>query len=291
MPTLKTIRLLNSLESNTITTSSNTTLQTILSDTGKLGEFNNLINIKSQAKRLSVSTPAMSTVANTTNAITAVINSSVAFPIVMSTPTSYNIIKSCSNVSSIRTYLNSNLVLGVYYPHFGGFFAGSIALTSSTSYYFAAPKYFGQNTSQITWGPYPSTPTTLNLSSYTYSTTLNDNTNNSNAAYDGKYITENILNTSSYPAANWCKNITLSIGGIVFSDWFLPSIYELDVIVRNKDTFNINSGGESWDAANYWCSSEVGTLNSWYVNFTTGEVGNYYKSSKYSVRAVRKITI
>jgi hypothetical protein len=80
-------------------------------------------------------------------------------------------------------------------------------------------------------------------------------------------------------ASEICSN--LSLGGQ--SDWFLPSIAELNLMYKNLH----QSGQGGFTSANYWSSSENGTSNAWSFGFGFGNAANYNKSTTLYVRAVR----
>ena len=78
-------------------------------------------------------------------------------------------------------------------------------------------------------------------------------------------------------AAYLCDNLTL--GG--YSDWFLPSRYELNELYLNSAVIGHKF---AW----YWSSSEVSSSNAWLENFDDGGQLDYYtKSQACYVRAVR----
>jgi hypothetical protein len=101
----------------------------------------------------------------------------------------------------------------------------------------------------------------------------------------GKANTEAIIAAqgSGNYAATLCKN--LSING--FSDWFLPSMDELDLMFKNLKKANLGGFGEGW----LWSSSQTNNGFSfdyaWGQGFSDGSQHNYTKNYKYSVRAVR----
>jgi hypothetical protein len=78
-------------------------------------------------------------------------------------------------------------------------------------------------------------------------------------------------------AAQRCA--ALNING--FSDWFLPSRDELNLMYQNRS--RIGGFQNAW----YWSSSQSNTSNALYQHFSNGNQSNYYKSSAGSVRAVR----
>ena len=91
----------------------------------------------------------------------------------------------------------------------GGFFAGKIVIGANTYALVVAPKASGENTSKQWKITNDTTAGTLSL---------NDGLSNSNA-----------MNNASHPAAQFCRALT--IGG--YSDWYLPSRDELEIVYRN----------------------------------------------------------
>lgn len=81
-------------------------------------------------------------------------------------------------------------------------------------------------------------------------------------------------------AAKLCAN--LSYGG-GYSDWFLPSRYELNEMYVNLHV----EGLGSFASAGYWCSSEYDSLFAADQSFVDGGQGGYYKNVGYRVRAAR----
>ncbi|MBP7809015.1 MAG: proprotein convertase P-domain-containing protein [Bacteroidia bacterium] len=79
-------------------------------------------------------------------------------------------------------------------------------------------------------------------------------------------------------AASYCNAYTN--GG--YSDWFLPSMYELDYLYQNRSFIgNLNL------SAIYWSSTEFNSNTAWATNFSNGLMSNYTKSSSYLVRPIR----
>ncbi len=83
--------------------------------------------------------------------------------------------------------------------------------------------------------------------------------------------------TTSGTAADICAN--LSSGG--YSDWYLPSIDELNKLYLNS----ADVGGFAYNY--YWSSSEVSAILAWNQYFGSGYQSNDYKVDVYRVRAVR----
>jgi hypothetical protein len=95
----------------------------------------------------------------------------------------------------------------------------------------------------------------------------------------GSYNTTAIVNAFGLGdyAASACRQ--LSLNG--YSDWFLPSKNELNLLFQKRALV----GGFSTDY--YWSSSEHDSLNAWYLYFPYGPQYFVNKDSLASVRAVR----
>lgn len=81
-------------------------------------------------------------------------------------------------------------------------------------------------------------------------------------------------------AASLCRDF---YNGGGFTDWFLPSLYELNQLFLRRTTLGIGTN-------TYWSSSEIDNYNAWAIDFSQPGP-NQYSSSKWSgwtVRAVRK---
>jgi uncharacterized repeat protein (TIGR02543 family) len=85
--------------------------------------------------------------------------------------------------------------------------------------------------------------------------------------------------TTSDLAADVCAN--LSLGG--YSDWFLPSKDELNLMYENLEVFGIGGFAVNY----YWSSSEYDAGYAWGQYFYNGGQYDYYKYNTYRVRAVR----
>jgi hypothetical protein len=82
---------------------------------------------------------------------------------------------------------------------------------------------------------------------------------------------------TSGTAADICAN--LSLNG--YSDWYLPSKDELNILFLNKAAIGV------FAIAYYWSSSELSILYAWMQHFSTGSQGYTSKDSPRYVRAVR----
>jgi hypothetical protein len=124
-------------------------------------------------------------------------------------------------------------------PWGGGYFAGYISHTADgnpTHALIVAPRATGATGDSYTL--------TTNLAWKTANTTTAGTT----SSFDGVVNTAAMVTAgiADHPAANFCKN--LSIGG--FTDWYLPSRYELDIAYFNlKPSTTANS--TSWGSNIY----------------------------------------
>jgi hypothetical protein len=88
-------------------------------------------------------------------------------------------------------------------------------------------------------------------------------------------------------AAALCLNSTN--GGQ--SDWYLPSIQELNMLWNSYYTVARSlsqiSGATQMKTASYWSSSETGNGFGWLFGFSGGVVSNVSKGGPWYVRAVR----
>ena len=91
-------------------------------------------------------------------------------------------------------------------------------------------------------------------------------------------------NETSNFAARVCADYSVSLGGITYGDWYLPSKYELNLLYQNRVKVpNLAS-------AVYWSSTEFNQIVAWYIDFSNGNVdfNDFNKSAaNYYVRAIR----
>lgn len=104
---------------------------------------------------------------------------------------------------------------------------------------------------------------------------------------DGQINTNAIISQAGHTnsAAKLCSDYTS--GG--YSDWYLPSLWELnqcfdEILIVNTVLGDINGFSQSL----YWASTELYNNNAWLIGFETGNYANYSKNNAYSVRAVRR---
>ncbi len=82
-------------------------------------------------------------------------------------------------------------------------------------------------------------------------------------------------------AATTCNEYSVTVGGVTYGDWYLPSIYELNLLYTQKSIVGGFSG------VVYWSSTENTDNTAWFWHFGTG--GHLFtgKSNTYNVRAIR----
>jgi hypothetical protein len=94
---------------------------------------------------------------------------------------------------------------------------------------------------------------------------------------------------------NWPSAISIcsdfSFGG--YADWFLPSIYQLELMYKNlhsPDTPNPSLG--NFQNSYYWSSTEINFDQASEMNFSNGSTVDWSKSDNYDlVRAIRAFTV
>jgi hypothetical protein len=101
-------------------------------------------------------------------------------------------------------------------------------------------------------------------------------------AMDGAAKTTVMLGVCSSGAANLADAYTVTVNGVVYGDWFLPSKGELNQMYVNKTAIGGFASGY------YWGSSEADAYGAWSQDFGNG--GQYPSGGKpttYYVRPVR----
>ena len=88
-------------------------------------------------------------------------------------------------------------------------------------------------------------------------------------------------NQSGSFAAKVCADYSVTVGGVTYGDWYLPSKYELNLLYLQK----IAVGG--FASAYYWSSTENNISNAWIQAFDSGNQTNNLKLFTNRVRAVR----
>ncbi len=88
-------------------------------------------------------------------------------------------------------------------------------------------------------------------------------------------------NTSGSFAAKLCAAYSVTVGGIRYNDYYLPSQEELYYLILRKSVV----GGFQDNV--YWSSTEYDQYNAWGQNASGINAGFYPKQSTYRVRAIR----
>jgi hypothetical protein len=90
------------------------------------------------------------------------------------------------------------------------------------------------------------------------------------------------VNQTANFAAKVCADYEVTVDGLTYGDWYLPSKYELNLLYLERDEI---SGLQD---QLYWSSTEYPSGNlAWYSDFSTGLQWEDSKDSPYYVRAIR----
>ncbi|MCX6278854.1 MAG: DUF1566 domain-containing protein [Bacteroidetes bacterium] len=82
-------------------------------------------------------------------------------------------------------------------------------------------------------------------------------------------------------AAKVCADYSVTVDGITYGDWYLPSKYELNFLFQQK----VVVGG--FANSDYWSSTESSANNGWSQYFYDGFQSDYSKNGAAYVRAIR----
>jgi len=119
------------------------------------------------------------------------------------------------------------------------------------------------------------------------------------SGYQNQQIIVNKFDLNNYPAFNKAYNYSITISGVTYDDWFLPSSSELSLMYAARGVIKTVSeahGGQGMlefvnnnpPYSTYWSSREDANNNfAWYLNFSSGL--QYYdgKVVTYAVRCLR----
>src|SRR5690554_5516449 len=98
-------------------------------------------------------------------------------------------------------------------------------------------------------------------------------------------------NQSGSFAAKVCADYSVTVDGVTYGDWYLPSKEELDLMYQNKATIDATAGvngGSGFASDFYWSSTEANNSTAWAQYFDNGGQFNFSKNtSSTRVRAVR----
>jgi hypothetical protein len=198
-------------------------------------------------------------------------------------------------------------------PFGGGYFAGYISHTADgnpTHALIVAPRATGATGTGYTL-------TTMLQWKTAATTTVGTTSSFDGAANTAAMVTAGI---ADHPAANFC--VGLSIGG--FTDWYLPSRYELDIAYFNlkpstlanntswgTNIYAVPQRNSNWTAAypaqtnltafnttsqafvagTHWSSTENNATNGWFLDLGFGGQFNFNKTLINRVRAFRKLAL
>jgi hypothetical protein len=105
------------------------------------------------------------------------------------------------------------------------------------------------------------------------------------------------LGSGNVPFENYAAGVAYEYSTPTATDWFLPSIYELNEVCKYAATTNqtpgaltLCSGGTTrsgFTGDGYWSSSENGASIAVYQSFASGGRSNATKASTFAVRPVR----
>jgi hypothetical protein len=112
--------------------------------------------------------------------------------------------------------------------------------------------------------------------------------------YDGLTNTNAIIAQTLLPATTaYAAGIARLFAGGGFSDWYLPSLWELNILFNSATIINkiLGSTNGFITSNNYWSSTEVGATSAWNKSFFDNSDSNSGKNGNRIVRAVRIHTI
>jgi len=83
-------------------------------------------------------------------------------------------------------------------------------------------------------------------------------------------------------AATVCNEYSVTVDGVTYGDWYLPSKNELNLLYLQKSAVGVFADNFYWSS-----TEEGGNLNAWSQSFYNGGQGNFDKSLAFYVRAIR----
>jgi len=88
---------------------------------------------------------------------------------------------------------------------------------------------------------------------------------------------EEVSGTTAWYAALVCDDYSITVSGITYDDWYLPSHSELSIMIEN----GVLTG-------QYWSSNEIIGFSTQAIVVPPAPNEHRYKDKKYTIRAVRK---
>jgi hypothetical protein len=127
-------------------------------------------------------------------------------------------------------------------------------------------------------------PTTDQGTTSAWKTSTGVNDIATDSTYDGRANTNQVANSTTFPAFKLCKDLTT--GG--HSDWYLPAQVEAYYLWSVRGTIEAGGNITNFQNAIYWSSTENGTTNAWNQFFTDGLQNGSNKANAMWVRCVRR---
>ena len=115
-----------------------------------------------------------------------------------------------------------------------------------------------------------------------------ENGNTSTAIGTGQTNTTAMMNQAGYTggAAQAAEDYSVTVNGVTYTDWFLPSLEELNEMYSQKNSIEAAAGVTPF-GANYWSSSEHNSSKAKSVDMSSGNDSNTNKNTQRNVRAIR----
>ena len=96
-------------------------------------------------------------------------------------------------------------------------------------------------------------------------------------------------------AARMCDELVITIDGLAYDDWYLPSRTEVNLMWQNRYVINrtaVSNGGRAFESDGlYWSSNERTDNLAWIQVFYSINQHYYFKSDRARVRAIRAFNL
>jgi hypothetical protein len=210
------------------------------------------------------------------------ISSTVAFNVASGTgtpitTTTYNLISvTDENTNATTDFSGTSATITVNLPHYiGESYGGGIVFYITDGGAHGLIAATSDQSNGIVWGPYWTNTGAIG-------TAIGTGLANTNTIISRQ-------GNGSY-AAKLCADYSLTVDGVTYTGWYLPSKDELNAMYFNigkgASSPNYNRGGFGF--VEYWSSSESGPNESWTQNFDNGgQLWWLLKGGTYRVRAIR----
>ena len=122
------------------------------------------------------------------------------------------------------------------------------------------------------------------------------------SGYQNQKLIANNYNLDNYPAFKDAAGYSITVNGITYNDWFLPSSSELSLMYASRGVINqvslanggaamlnveFNPNSSNFPASIYWSSRENDTFSAWVLNFFNGDQDYFNLDNPCAVRCVR----